>query len=96
MINGRFTVNSRALTGYYAISQAERNALHRAVDLLADVPEDRWPAAGAARLDSPVPLYLVWVDDSLRAIVRPTADGKPEVLDLVRHETLQRSFRASG
>ena len=60
---------------------------------LSKLPEERWPTAGAIRLESADPLYMVRVDDSLRAFVRPTAGKQPELLDLIRHETLQRYFQ---
>jgi hypothetical protein len=91
----RFSIHRRALPAYHEINRAERSALEAALAPLVNRPERQWPQAGATRLESADPLYLVRVDKSLRAIIRPTAGGQPEVLDLVRHETLERFFRGS-
>lgn len=93
MSNARFTVNSRAWPGYHVLTSKERRAIATALAPLSKLPEEQWPTAGAIRLESADPLYMVRVDDSLRAFVRPTSDGKPELLDLVRRETLQQFFQ---
>jgi hypothetical protein len=96
MPESRFTLHRRALLGYDTLTQAERDRLQAALAPLVDLPAERWPTVGAARLESADPLYVVRVDDSLRAIVRPTPAGPPELLDLVRHELLQRFFQGVG
>jgi hypothetical protein len=96
MNDPRFLVHRRALLGYDALTGPERESLEGAVAPLVDLPEGQWPTAGAKRLESPEPLYLLKVDASLRAIVRPTPAGRPEVLDLVRHETLRQFFNGAG
>ena len=67
-----------------------------AVSPLSSLPVKRWPAAGAKKLASEEPLYLVRVDESLRAIVRPVPGARPEVLDFVRHEILQLFREGAG
>jgi hypothetical protein len=96
MNNHRFLVYRSAALGYSRLTAEERAALERVLAPLAAVPQDRWPTAGAVRLESPEPLYFVRVDDSLRAIIRPAADGRPEILDFVRHETLELFFKGAG
>jgi hypothetical protein len=93
MSTSRFLVHHRALSAYSTRTPTERKALDRAINRLVGVPEERWPAAGAVRLESPEPLYLVRVDNSLRAFVRPAAGGQPELVDLVRREMLERFFK---
>jgi hypothetical protein len=89
-------VNSRAFLAWSALTRKERDALEAAIGRLATLPLGRWPQAGGVPLESEEPLYMVRVDDSLRAIVRPAPRGGPEVLDLVRHETLERFFNGAG
>ena len=96
MNDHRFLIHRRASLGYSTITPGEREALDTALRRLVDLPENRWPTAGAVRLESEEPLYLLRVDESLRAIVRPAAGGQPELLDLVRHETLERFFKGVG
>jgi hypothetical protein len=93
MPNARFTVNSRALLSYNGLTSKERRALSAALAPLSKLPEEQWPTAGAIRLETADPLYMVRVDDSLRAFVRPTSGKLPELLDLARHEMLQRYFQ---
>src|SRR5947209_5918262 len=93
MPNPRFTLHPRALPGFNVLTPAERDAVKAALAPLARRPAAAWPKAGAVQLPDEEPLFLVRVDDSLRAIVRPGPGGQPEILDLVRHETLQW-FRA--
>jgi hypothetical protein len=96
MTNVHFLLHRRALLAYNALTQAERDRVEAALAPLADLPLERWPGRGARKLASEKPLYLVLVDKSLRAIVRPTAGGQPEVLDLVRHETLRKFQEGVG
>jgi hypothetical protein len=91
--DSRFTLHRRALLAYSTLTRPERDALETVLAPLAGQPEERWRTAGATRLESAEPLYVVRVDDSLRAIIHPTPGGPPEVLDLVRHETLERFFK---
>ncbi len=92
----RYTVNPRALLGYTSLTAPERNALESALDTLADLPEKKWRTAGAVPLGSAEPMYFLRLDDSLRAIIQPSAGGKPELLDLVRHELLEWMFKRPG
>lgn len=85
--------HGRALPGYGVLTSEERDALEKVIAPLAKLPVNRWPEAGAVRLKSAEPLFFVRVDDSLRAIIQPTQNGQPEILDFVRHETLQRFFK---
>ncbi len=91
-----FLVHRRAFLAYHTVTPEERNAVEAVLAPLANLPEGRWPTAGAVRLESEEPLYFLRVDNSLRAIIRPAADGRPELLDLVRHETLERFFKGAG
>jgi hypothetical protein len=87
-----FLVRNRASMGYHNLARPDREALDRALERLAALPPERWPAAGAAPLKTPEPTYFLPVDKSLRAFVRPAEGGRLELLDLVRQETLDRYF----
>jgi hypothetical protein len=89
MADLRFTLHRRAFPAFHALTRKERAAVSSAVARLVDVPVERWPAESVKRLAADEPLYLLRVDESLRAIIRPTPDRRPEILDLPRHETLQ-------
>jgi hypothetical protein len=89
----RFLLHSSALLAYSVLTTDEKEALDKLLASLARRPPERWPAKGVVRLDSPEPLYFLEVDKSLRAFVRPAEGGRPELLDLVRQELLDRYFR---
>jgi hypothetical protein len=78
------------------LTPAERKSLETALAPLARLPEGKWRTAGAVPLASDEPLYLVKVDDSLRACVRPAEDGRLELVDLVRRELLERYFNGAS
>jgi hypothetical protein len=63
---------------------------------LGATPSAQWPAAQVTRLPGDQPLYLVRINDSLRALVRAPAGQEPEVMDLVRHETLASFTKAAA
>jgi hypothetical protein len=75
-----FAISLQTLNGYDVLLPDERAALNEAIAPLQQLPYERWPEAGAVRLESPEPLFFLKVDKSWRAIVRPTKDGKPELL----------------
>jgi hypothetical protein len=91
-----FLLHRRALLAHSTLTRAERDALDAAVAPLAALPESQWDTVGAVRLRSPEALYWLRVDDSLRALVRPVRGDQPELLDLVRHEALERFFNGVG
>jgi hypothetical protein len=94
-MNDRFILHRRARMTYQDLTPEERDALVAAVAPLAGLPVERWPSAGARKLATDEPLFLVPVDDSLRAFVQPTPGGQPEVLGLARQDTL-RTFASDG
>jgi len=89
-----YVLHRRALIGFNTFTADERGHLDRAVAPLLDLPEERWSDVGARRLGRDESVYLVQVDDNWRAFVQPTTCG-PEVVDLVRKETLQ-AFATNG
>lgn len=89
MDNGRITIHRRAQAAINVLTPAEQAAVHAKLAELADFPLDQWSTHGVLRISSEEPLYLARIDDSLRVILRGVEGQAPELLDLVRHETLQ-------
>jgi hypothetical protein len=85
----RFPINHRAFMGYTTLTPEEQAAVQAAIEPLIARPEQEWTAHGAIRLEYPEPVYLLKVDPNLRAIVQPTPEGRPELLDLIYRETLE-------
>jgi hypothetical protein len=92
MDNPSFRVHDQAKLAYSIIARPERKALDKALKRLAALPPERWPEAGAARLNSPEPIYFLPINDTLRAYVQPAEGGKAELLDLVRQGLLDNYF----
>jgi hypothetical protein len=93
MENDLYTVNRRAGVRFLDLDPAARTALDAAIRPLVDLSEKDWPAQGAIRLgqiekDRPGPTFMLKLGPSLRAFVRPTPGGKPEVLDFIHQETI--------
>lgn len=96
MAKSRFYIHRRAMLAFDELTTSERNALEETMASLADLPPDKWSGAKVVRLDTPQPLYLLRIDDSLRALVRPSLGGQPEIVDFVRHETLELFFKGEA
>ena len=95
MEDARYKLHWRALLALNALSPLEQARVRDRLAAIVDLPAERWPAQGLPRLAADEPLYLLRVDDSLRVILRATPGAAPEILDVVRHETLER-FRTAG
>ena len=90
----RFRFHRRADMALNELSPADQAAVRERLAALADVPPRQWDAREVTRQGATTPLYLVRVDDSLRALIDLHADRAPEVLDIVRQETLESFARA--
>lgn len=84
-----FLLHRRVRQTYPYLTPEEWAALKAAVTPLVALPPEQWPAAGARRLATADPLYVVKVNDNLRAFVHPTPGGPPEVRDLMEQETIE-------
>lgn len=92
----RYQFHRRASTALNQLSDDEQAHVLETLAALAGTPPAQWPAGQAKRLPGDPPLYLVRVNDSLRVIVRVPADQPTEVLDIVRHETLEFFKKATA
>ena len=92
---GSYTFHRRAFMALNQLDADEQARVLEALAGLVETPAVQWPAAQAKRLPGDPPHYLVRLDDSLRAIVSVADGQEPEVMDLVRRETLE-SFAKSA
>ena|SRR5438270_13656700 len=93
---GSFKLHRRALWAFQQLEADEQARVRERLMSLGDTPPAQWPAGLARRLRGEQPLYLVPVDESLRLFVG-TEDGQPpEVLDIVRQETLDFFAQAAA
>jgi hypothetical protein len=93
---GSYKFHRRAFTALNQLGADEQAQVLETLAGLVDTPVVRWSAVQAKALPGEPPLYLVPVNDSLRLIVRAADGQEPEVMDLVRHETLEAFTRSAG
>jgi len=90
-----YTIHRRARTALQQLPEAEQKQLLERLTTLFEVPVEQWPAVWAKRLQEAPPLYLVRINDSLRAFVQVEDGRAPEVMDVVRRETLEAFAKAA-
>ncbi len=84
-----YRFHRRALSAFYELAEDEQAQI---IQVLAAWPT---PAAGhATKLPGDQPLFMQRINDSLRLIVRSVPGEAPEVMDLVRRETLESFAQA--
>jgi hypothetical protein len=85
----KYKLHRRALMALNQLPEAEQTQLRERLAVLLEIPLTQWPAAWVNQVHRDQPLYVLRVTDSLRAIIK-AEDGKPlELMDIVRHETLE-------
>jgi hypothetical protein len=95
MEHGRFKLHRRALIALNELPGPDQAEILDKLAQVVDLPAAEWSARGARRLADHEPLYLLRVNASLRVILRAIDGAPPEVLDVVRHETLE-TFANAG
>jgi hypothetical protein len=90
MENRGFDFHRRAFMALGELPDAERAAVLERLDSLSEAPPRDWRARVVRRAGIATPLYLIWIDDSLRVLIAAPEGRTPEVVDIVRHVTLQQ------
>jgi hypothetical protein len=93
---GTYKFHRRAFTALNQLAADEQAQVRHRLESLVDTPPDRWPATLVQTLPGDQRLYLLRVNDSLRAFVRAADGQEPEVMDIVRHETLEAFTKTAG
>ncbi len=93
---GSYKFHRRAFAALNQLAADEQAQVLDTLAALVDTPATHWRAAEVQRLPGDQPLYLVRVNDSLRVIVRAADGQEPEVMDIVRHETLKSFTKAAA
>ncbi len=94
MENGHFGLHRRASMALGQLPDIEQARVMQRLEALADLPPSEWPARIVKRADVATTLYLISVDESLRLLIAAPEGQAPEVVDIVRHETLEQFARA--
>jgi hypothetical protein len=90
----RFKLHRRADAVLNELPPADRVVVLERLAALAKVPPREWVARQVKMPGADASLYLVRLNDSLRAFIDLPANGSPEVLDIVRQETLESFAKA--
>jgi hypothetical protein len=91
---GTYKFHRRAFMALNQLTPEDQAQVLETLSKVSDTPASQWPTAQVKRLPGEPPLYLVPIDVSLRAVVRVAAGQEPEVMDIVRRETIE--FFAKG
>ena len=94
MENGHFGMHRRASMALGQLSDVDQARVMERLESLAKLPRSKWPAKIVKRADVPTTLYMISVDNSLRLLVTAPEGQGPEVVDIVRHETLEQFAKA--
>jgi hypothetical protein len=94
MENGHFRIHRRASMALGQLSDVDQARIVERLESLAELPPSKWPAKIVKRADVPTTLYMISVDNSLRLLVSAPEGQAPEVVDIVRHETLEQFAKA--
>jgi hypothetical protein len=92
---GKYTLHRRAVIALHQLPDAEQMEVRERLATLVAIPPAEWSSSGVQKLASDPSLYLLRVNASLRVILRAGDGQRPEILDVVRHETLE-SFATTG
>jgi hypothetical protein len=90
MENGHLGLHRRASMALGQLPDIEQARVIERLEALNDLPPSEWPARIVKRADVATTLYLISVDDSLRLLIAAPEGQPPEVMDIVRHETLEQ------
>ena len=91
--HGRFNLHRRALIALNELPSSDQGQVLEKVAAIVDLPPSQWSSQGVKRLAGDQSLYLLRINDSLRVILREIEGAKPEIQDIVRHETLEQFTR---
>src|SRR5437870_4941952 len=93
---GSSKFHRRALAALHQLPTDEQAQVRDRLAALVETIPAQWPAAQAKQLPGDPLLYLVPVNESLRILVRVAEGQEPEVMDIVRHETLEFFTKAAA
>jgi hypothetical protein len=93
---GNIKFHRRASMALAELPSGDQAKVRASVASLAGIPVEEWSNGRLRRLPGPQPLYLLEVDDSLRVFLLATEGQPPEVVDVVRQETLNTFARAGA
>jgi hypothetical protein len=91
-----YRLHRRARTAFQQLDTDEQVQVRERLLSLGETPVTQWPPALAKKLPGDQPLYLVRVNESLRAIVQAAEGQQPEVLDIVPQEALDFVAQAAA
>ncbi len=90
MDHSGFGFHRRAFMALGGLSEAEPAAVLERLEALSERNPRDWQARVVRRAGIAAPLYMIRIDDSLRVLIAAPEGQAPEVVHIVRYETLQQ------
>ncbi len=90
-----YRIHRRAKFVIQQLEEEEKAQLLEKLMALAEIPVDQWPAAQARKIPGEESLYLVPINDSLRAFVYAPEGQEPEVQWIAAQEKLDALAEAA-
>jgi hypothetical protein len=83
-----FPLGFRAFVAYNELSKDEQARIQQELLGLEHRSRQEWPSDRLRLLNKHKGLFAFSIDDSLRAVVRWPEQNRPEIVDILRQETL--------
>ena len=93
---GNYQFHRLAFMMFLQLEADEKAQVRERLLSLDGTPAAQWPATLAKKLPGDRSLYLVRIDDSLRAFVQTAPGQQPEVMDITRQETIDFMSQAAA
>ena len=95
MVSSRPKLHRRALFALDNLLPQEQNQVLTQFERLGHLPLPQWPMHEFRQLPGEENLYLLPIGPDSCVVFRLAAEAQPEVLDIVRHDTLE-AFATNG
>jgi hypothetical protein len=92
---GNFKMHRRAAGTFGQLEPHEQNDVRTRLALFSEIPVAQWPPALVKRLPVDEPIYLMRINDRLRAFVQAGEGQQPEVLELAPQAQLDALANAT-
>ncbi|HYT93713.1 MAG TPA: hypothetical protein VEL76_33650 [Gemmataceae bacterium] len=91
-----FKMHRRAVWAFRELDADEQAQVRARLALFSEIPLAQWPPALVKRLPGEEPIYLLRINESLRAFIRAAEGQQPEVLDFAAQAWLDFLAKADA
>jgi hypothetical protein len=93
---GNFKMHRRAAGTFGQLEPHEQNDVRTRLAFFSEIPLAQWPPALVKRLPGEEPIYLMRINESLRAFIHALEGQQPEVLDFAPQARLDFMAQADA